>query len=344
MKHKETSPTVLPESKGRIEYMDAVKAVAISLVLFGHAVQYTSTAGTSHPLWAVIYSVHMPLFMIVSGFFASSSLRLPLGRLCMKKGLQLLLPGIVWSLLTLHFAPRGMFNLFWFLSCLFICNVLTWCGTRLFPRNTAAAAFSSMAVALLFIPVVYVNAMFPFFWAGRAVFLHREKLLRTGTGTNAALWAAFVCMLFFWNSDYTIYFTPLHPIVSHGKILFDPHEYTAFLFRLLIGATGSLAIILSARHAYGYIGRACRQWFVRIGGATMGIYILQHFTLEILFLNISYHFSDTLTFAAAPLLTVAELLLCYGLCRLIGRSRLLDGLLLGGFRLQSRNGGKRNGQ
>ena len=40
----------------------------------------------------------MPLFMMVSGYFFSSSLRLSFGDFIKKKFTQLLLPGLTWSL------------------------------------------------------------------------------------------------------------------------------------------------------------------------------------------------------------------------------------------------------
>ena len=53
--------TTTPQN--RIEWIDAVKAFAILLMIFGH------TLDTESKIFAYIYSFHMPLFIIVSGFF-----------------------------------------------------------------------------------------------------------------------------------------------------------------------------------------------------------------------------------------------------------------------------------
>lgn len=52
-------------SKARIEYIDAAKAIAIILVIIGHC----HWLGAIPRLGCLIYSFHMPLFFIVSGFF-----------------------------------------------------------------------------------------------------------------------------------------------------------------------------------------------------------------------------------------------------------------------------------
>ena len=53
------------KSNQRIEYIDAAKAIAIILVIIGHC----HWIGAIPRLGNMIYTFHMPLFFIVSGFF-----------------------------------------------------------------------------------------------------------------------------------------------------------------------------------------------------------------------------------------------------------------------------------
>ena len=53
------------ESGQRLEYIDSAKAIAIILVIVGHC----HWLGAIPNLGSFIYSFHMPLFFIVSGFF-----------------------------------------------------------------------------------------------------------------------------------------------------------------------------------------------------------------------------------------------------------------------------------
>lgn len=83
----------------RIEYLDLVKFIAILLVCIGH--WYAKVPALDSSLNPIIYSFHMPLFMLVCGYFSVKALELPVRELLIKKGnsylfLQLLVP--LWPL------------------------------------------------------------------------------------------------------------------------------------------------------------------------------------------------------------------------------------------------------
>ena len=90
-------------SKARIPYLDFLKFFAIGSVLLGHSVeQLTGNDYWDNPIWSFIYTYHMPLFMLLCGYFFGSSLKLTFGELLKKKFVQLLLPSvtafvIVWT-------------------------------------------------------------------------------------------------------------------------------------------------------------------------------------------------------------------------------------------------------
>lgn len=56
----------------RIIELDVLKGVAILLVVIGHAIQYNPNITNYHQniIFNIIYSFHMPLFMIISGYLA----------------------------------------------------------------------------------------------------------------------------------------------------------------------------------------------------------------------------------------------------------------------------------
>ena len=97
----------------------------------------------------IIYSFHMPLFMVLSGYFASSSMKLGGAEFLTKKFRQLLLPCLSWGvicwliitsgLIEGRFALKikelfvgwiGLMDNFWFLKSCFICYVLAWICKR----------------------------------------------------------------------------------------------------------------------------------------------------------------------------------------------------------------------
>lgn len=65
----------------RDRYWDGAKAVLIFLVILGHVIQYFIYQGDNHanfwvdPIFKGIYIFHMPLFMLISGYFAAISLK-----------------------------------------------------------------------------------------------------------------------------------------------------------------------------------------------------------------------------------------------------------------------------
>ena len=68
---------------------------------------------------------------------------------------------------------------------------------------------------------------------------------------------------------------------------------------------------------------------VRKAYATLGIYFLQTFLLEILVNRLQVYVPVPYSYWAAPLLAVAELALCYGLVLLLRKTRILRLLILG---------------
>ncbi len=134
-------------NKNRIGYADIAKCVAIFLVLWGHAItQLKDHDLASNHVHMWIYSFHMPLFMMVSGFFAGSSMKLGLKDLCVKKFQQLILPalsfGLIWYVHDVVIGVRplslGGFayleaECFWFLKCLFFAYIIAWLTYRITP-------------------------------------------------------------------------------------------------------------------------------------------------------------------------------------------------------------------
>lgn len=99
---------LLLEKRKRDDYLDIVKGVAIFSVVLGHCIQYGSGAEFLeenlffyNDIYRFIYSWHMPLFMLVSGYLFSFSVkRHEWSSLLKNRFNQLLLPILSWSLLV----------------------------------------------------------------------------------------------------------------------------------------------------------------------------------------------------------------------------------------------------
>ncbi|GEO70622.1 acyltransferase family protein [Levilactobacillus acidifarinae] len=130
-------------NKGRIKWVDAAKGMAILLVVYGHALEGTHANIQFNNLayeyqHGLIYSFHMPLFFLLSGYFINSWLHRPAGVAIKQKVVSLLVPYVVWSILqgalmvvmhskstvnhgwkTLLLIPIEPLDQFWFIYAMF---------------------------------------------------------------------------------------------------------------------------------------------------------------------------------------------------------------------------------
>ena len=163
--------------------------------MLGHSVeQLSGDAFWDHPIWAFLYSFHMPLFMFVSGLFFKSSLRKGFGEVLRVKIVQLGIPSVSAFLVGLAIMKiagvtaiadhceasfAGFMNAVWFLKCLFFCIVIMWLAVKLLRHDVLAAVVASAAILL--VPggdIVNLNFMLPCFCLGIVRLFHRFKLTR----------------------------------------------------------------------------------------------------------------------------------------------------------------------
>lgn len=163
----------------RIFYIDAMKAVLMFLVVWGHVIQYTNVnEGLDNDIAAFIYSFHMPLFMMLSGMFFYKQLKYSCSQMLQKNTLRLLLPAFVITLCLFLMVyinkPRGledsiswMWHCFpWFITTLFFCNITTFFIHKVIRHK----GFTFILTFLLFCLIPDISSsllfMYPFFVLG----------------------------------------------------------------------------------------------------------------------------------------------------------------------------------
>ena len=102
-----------PTGKKRDDYFDIVRGIAVFLMLWGHSIQYSS-CGTfdffENRLYQFIYSFHMPLFMLLAGYFFYFSLQKhSIGHTLLNRVRSLGIPLLVWGFF-LYFVTIGYIN------------------------------------------------------------------------------------------------------------------------------------------------------------------------------------------------------------------------------------------
>lgn len=332
--------------KRRVPYLDFLKFFAIASVFLGHSVeQITGNDFWDNPIWSFIYTYHMPLFMLLCGYFFGSSLKLPFGELFRKKFVQLIIPSVTAFLIMYAFVTLtgynpypevmdlskwGFLNAVWFLKSVFFCYLIGYISLKLLRRFWAAALIS--VVLLNIIPygnIDNVNFMLPMFWLGyycekkqEAISRHRVKLL-----IGSLL--LFAVLLPFWSGRLTIYMVPIHFIDwSNGTV--DPANLGITIYRMLIGMAGSMVFFLVAPWVYGKIEhRSVTPPLNKLGKCTLGLYWTQTFLLECTLHGIGIYVGTAGSFLLGPVLASAELALCYGVVLLLKRNRYTRLLMLG---------------
>lgn len=116
----------MKKSVKRIEWIDLAKGMAIFLMVCGH-----TSIPSSLSNW--IWSFHMPLFFIVSGMLFSPYNYPSFADFLKKRCRTLLLPWLVFTVVTVCYSPTeslhllaGCHNLFalWFLPVLFLTELM----------------------------------------------------------------------------------------------------------------------------------------------------------------------------------------------------------------------------
>ncbi len=116
----------------RLQGIDALKGVAIALVVIGHVIQYRALNGDffSHT-YTFIYLFHMPLFFFISGI--NINMKHYSGVSFRKNIRRLSIPWIFWSAFVFLFSLNraaefnsfeSLFYLYWFFPVLIICHVI----------------------------------------------------------------------------------------------------------------------------------------------------------------------------------------------------------------------------
>lgn len=324
----------------RILYLDITKFVAICLVCIGHA--YYLTIGTESNVRSIIYLFHMPLFMIISGFFSINSFKLPF--IPFIKAKQLLLPFItfyvilsLYHIIICHFVIdinmliEIAIALLWFLKTLFICYLIVYLFKRL---KNIPDIYLAITTSLLFIIIpkgyiMSINSLLPMFWTG---YFCRKYIIEGGsfkwwiTPLSSVIFG--FCTLFYFKNP-TLYMPFTYKLLINYPLLIA-YEY-------LIGLTGSFTIIgivmfFSKKYGNNYILTKLGD----IGKYTLGIFVMQFFLIEQIgrmffkITPISRADFPLYDYIVSPLIGIVGLLISYSFVLILSKIKIVNLLFFGG--------------
>lgn len=334
-------PCVSDNGSKREQWIDLSKAVAIFLVLLGHAVQYSGKSGVDNPLWSFIYSFHMPLFMFMSGMFAWKSINEPLGKFVCKKFVQLLLPVLCWWLLTSSFLYGKMFSslslerlavaYLWFLKAVFVCQVVMYLLSKI---SRSSFFLGASVVVLVFLPFsayeyqLFVY-MFPFFLFGNVFNRYKAAVIKYQNTVMFFSLLVFVISYVWWEGKYSIYFSNSQ-LVHINPLSIDGRATGIYFYRFLIGLSGTVGIMLLCKLVYErFKDMRYMPYVLSIGRNTLGIYIVQSYVVEFLLLRLKLNLSLEKTCIYSFLMALSALLLCWLVILCLDKNRWTRLFLLG---------------
>ena len=290
--------------KKQNNFINLLKGVAIFLMLWGHCIQYCIPNRMDffeNTMFKVIYSFHMPLFMLISGYLFFYSCEKRALKELLQRRCHGLLQTILFGSIFIYFTTTGVSSLFkgdfsvffngrwisalsglWFLwSVLSASLVLGVIYKLVKPIWLQIMLLVPGAVLVLLFPNSINNLyMYPYYIIGFYFAKYRVHINRWILNTKFLSVVAFPLMLFFFDKKHYIYTTGFY---GHG---YTPVQSLKIdLFRYLIGLVGSVCVICLMELLYNYVIVKKPTFFLWNGVCTMGRKSLQVYTLSVVFLS-----------------------------------------------------------
>ena len=320
--------SIMKTPSKRIDWIDCLKLFAIFLVVWGHSMHhlgwekeqfYTGVDG-----W--IYSFHMPLFMILSGFF---SVKLLEGKFEWKQRfINLIIPCITFGLFCIIVGINSL-N-FWFLKSLFICYLIVglYCLKKVNNGTQQMIKFILLIVAcfiifplLPHIPLLgayKVDFMLPCFSFGIMLRKYFEFFKRHYIKIFISSFVLFFIGSCYWTKDSVWYssipnWIDYKELIINRQVIFHPSSLFENIFRYVVGFAGSMTFFcLFYRLSKIHFFDKCMTK-ISIGGRyTLHVYLMQSFLVEQNCLKVSVPTDNTLLYCYVY--TFLYSLLIVGVC------------------------------
>lgn len=288
------------ENKNRT--ISLAKGIAIFLVVYGHVIQrHMVAAGEDffrNPVFQIIYTFHMPLFVFLSGYLLASSLkRRSVGEVIQSRVARLLIPYVTWGFLgvittlflmsAMHevIQVQGVFAIItdqmilnpavWFLWTLFVIAGLALCAS-VFAKQFGPMAHVLFGGVIVFFPynqhfgLYYIQWFYVFFIIGFAVYDWKQwvnpkhlKFIFILSGM------VFIALQSFWNT--------LDFIYVHKMIMTNWGDAFRLCYRYLMGFLG-IVVVLGVSSQLSRVN--VFSWVEKIGLYSLDIYLIQRYLVE----------------------------------------------------------------
>ncbi len=319
------------ESPKRDSALDALKGLAICLVVLSHVLGYAYNFAPSL-LSRVVSAFNMPLFMALSGYLLFGREGNRAAQFVWRKFLRLMVPYLAWLIVYTAVFVRPVSawasniacgivtplspdpGRLWFLWMLFAFYVAFTIVRRFSTKDIALVISAVIAVFALKLHVTYNMKgyadewLYPFFIGGYLLCKHQQRL-------TALLKPA---MAFVWGTAFVVFFAigstqpgeGIIPLVATGTSLLNAARAAAIALNMALIYVAPSAAVLALYIAY----RHAPPWFTRpqawLGLLTIGIYATN--TLFVPFIRLGTGAGVVATWSVVMILSVGATLLITG--------------------------------
>lgn len=312
----------------RLAYIDFIKVFAMFIVTIGHCAQALSCQVFPERYIPndLFISIHMPLFMIASGFVLNiDKIReAPTFGYIKNKCQRLIIPLFVWLVIyCIVTLQKPTFHTYWYLSALFFSLVTLKIFTSFIKNNVVLAIVSIAFILINPLSIVsHTNFMFPFLMYG---YLLKNIINKLNTFYLLLSGLGFIFLyVSYWGIEHTVYIAPFNVLNLDYKTLYS------FILRLLIGILGSTALFLIVKK---YDNSKFVSTISKYGKYTLVFYtmttVINGFTQRLMsFAGFSIA-SPLLLDTASVCFTFLQMYIIYEFARKVEYNKLLSRLLLG---------------
>lgn len=340
------------EQTKRDNYYDYLRGIAIFLVFLGHSLQYGHGEEYLHselfwqsPYMKIIYSFHMALFVLISGYFSYFSIKRHGAFPFLKKRIiNLSIPSITWTIALMFLMKAigrevyfrsffsNVFDCFWFLWTILFSSALLVLVEIVIPKKFRIISYVAIFIIFLFSPDgIWLHAhkyMFPFFvfgyYAGKNNLLYslRNKKI---CFSSFLIWAI---LLLFYNKDSYIY-TSKFSLLNRGGYSNSLHFLEIDIYRYIIGFAGCFFVISFTLLIWNKVSKNnyLTNILIDMGKNSLPLYIISRF----LYTYGIYHMPIPVQpmLITSVLLSIVMICICYIMYFIIKQNKYLSFILIG---------------
>lgn len=337
----------------RSGYPDLVKGIAIALTVIGHNIQFGTGGGYYnqelyfyHPLFKAIYSFHMPLFMLLSGYlFAFSIEKYEPAEIMKNKINSLLVPIVTWSCMKVMFncitdsnrkagfvikLIKVFVHNLWFLWAIILCSsIVLFVHTFL---KDSIAVYLGLLCLMLMIPdwagshlykYMYPYFVTAYFWNRNGIWEKlRIRYMKMSGWLIALVCVVYLLLLSGFSYESYVYTSRVYLFRNDWV-----KQIGIDVYRWIIGYCGA-AIVLMLLYRIRNSGSFIVRVFQSLGRYSLGIYIISDFIYKNMMLKITAGLTYKWHYIAVE--SIVMLLICFAGCKVMTRFGLLRYLCLGG--------------